>query len=303
MSALIDVIVVGGGPAGLTAASYLRRFHRSCLVLDAGDSRARWIPESNNCPGFPHGVSGAELLRRMREQAFSVDARIEDASMDRIVPCDEGFEVGADARTWRARKVILATGLRDRLPDASWVPEAVACGALRLCAVCDAYEASDQVIGVHGPGDAIGAHAKYLRAYSPAVHALPLDADDGGAAGAEARAAGVEWQSGGGRLEFDGRRCRYVAPDGASVVLDAVYVYLGHDTSAGIAARAGAALTPEGEIIVDGDQKTRLDGLYAIGDVVSGLNQISVAVGHAAIAATHAHNALPFVARKTENPR
>jgi thioredoxin reductase (NADPH) len=295
---MIDVIVVGGGPAGLTAASYLRRFHRSCLVLDAGDSRARWIPESNNCPGFPQGVSGEALLRRMREQAAGVDVPIEEARVDAIARTDDGFEVAAGERRWQARKVILATGLSDRLPGDAWVEPAVACGALRLCSICDAYEASDLSIGVHGPSDAVGAHALFLRTYSAAVHALPTDPGDGGDAGREAREAGVAWLPGGGRLAFDGRRCTYEPPGQPVVAFDTVYAYLGTETSAGIAAKAGVELTEEGEIIVDADQQTRLPGVYAIGDVVSGLNQISVAVGHAAIAATHAHNALPFVARE-----
>ena len=66
MKNFYDVVVIGGGPAGLTAATYLRRFLRSVVVLDAGDSRARYIPESHNCPGFPQGVAGTELLQRMR---------------------------------------------------------------------------------------------------------------------------------------------------------------------------------------------------------------------------------------------
>lgn len=294
---MIDVIIVGGGPAGLTAASYLRRFHRSCVVLDAGQSRARWIPESNNCPGFPQGVSGDALLQRLRAQAAAVDVPVEQATVDRIARSGEGFEVHADGRRWEARRLILATGVSDRLPPDAWVEPAVACGALRLCAICDAYEASDLAIGVYGPSNAIGAHALFLRAYSSKVHALPSDAGDGGVAGKDARAAGVEWMAGAGRLEFDGRRCTYAAPGQSAVAFDTVYAYLGCATSAAIAADAGAELTDEGEIIVDADQQTRLQGMYAIGDIVSGLNQISVAVGHAAIAATHAHNALPFVAR------
>lgn len=297
MPSLIDVLVVGGGPAGLAAASYLRRFHRSCLVLDAGDSRARWIPESNNCPGFPRGVSGPQLLRRMREQALSVGAVLGSARVDRIAAEEGGFEITAGERSWRARRVFLATGLSDRLPEGGWAADAVACGALRLCSVCDAYEASDQAIGVYGPSDAIGPHAKFLRAYSARVHALPTDAGDGGAEGEDARASGVRWLRGGGRLDFDGSRCSYHPHGGEPVALDTVYAYLGYDTSAELAGAAGARLTPEGEIIVDGYQQTRLEGLYAIGDVVSGLNQIPVAVGHAAIAATHAHGALPFAPR------
>ena len=92
---MIDCIIVGGGPAGLTAACYLRRFHRDCLVLDAGDSRARWIPESNNCPGFPQGVSGDGLLRRMREQAAAVEVPVEQARVDAIAVREEGFELRA----------------------------------------------------------------------------------------------------------------------------------------------------------------------------------------------------------------
>ncbi|MEN1957718.1 NAD(P)/FAD-dependent oxidoreductase [Luteimonas changyuni] len=298
---MIDVIVVGGGPAGLTAATYLHRFHRSCLVLDAGESRARWIPESNNCPGFPHGVSGKELLRRMREQAGEVGLVTERAVVDGIRPLDGGFEVTAGEHSWRARKVILASGVSDRLPEGPWVADAIARGALRLCSVCDAYEASDLVIGVHGPADEVGGHALFLLGYSDTVRVLPSDGGDGGDggdAGRRSREAGAEWLPGGGRLAFDGEKCSYVPLEGAPITLDTVYAYLGSDTSAGIAAAAGAALTDEGEIIVDGDQQTRLPGLYAIGDVVSGLNQISVAVGHAAIAATHAHNALPFAARR-----
>ena len=72
-----DVLVVGAGPAGLTAATYLARFHRRFAVVDAGMSRARWIPASHNCPGFPHGIGGGELLGRLREQAERYGARIE----------------------------------------------------------------------------------------------------------------------------------------------------------------------------------------------------------------------------------
>jgi len=294
---LIDVIVVGGGPAGLTAATYLRRFHRSCLVLDAGQSRVRWIPESNNCPGFPHGVSGPALLLRMQEQAASVEVPIEQARVDRIARDGESFELSAGERRWRSRRVILATGIVDRLPDEPWIAEAIACRAMRLCAVCDAYEATDLRIGVLGASDVVGSHARFLRTYSGSVSVLPTDDGDGGDAGRASREAGVRWLPAGGRLHFDGQRCVYTPPDGEPVELDTVYPYLGCDTIAGIAAAAGAELDATGQVLVDGHQQTRLPGLYAIGDVVSGLNQIAVAVGQAAVAATHVHNHLPFVAR------
>jgi thioredoxin reductase (NADPH) len=285
---MIDVAIVGGGPAGLTAAVYLRRFHRSCLVFDTGHSRARWIPESNNCPGFPGGISGPELLQRLRRQANKADVPIEQARVDRIArPVDGvGFSVEAGGRSWTARMVMIATGLRDRLPG-EWAEDALACGALRLCPICDAFETSDARIGVFGDSDVVASHARFLRTYSDNVTALPRE---GAAAGEAARAAGVRWL-GAGELEFDGRRCRYRSGEDP-VEFDTVYTFLGFTTSVPV---DGLAITRTGscEIAVDRNQQTDTPGLYAIGDIVGGLNQISVAVGQAAAAATHAHGRLP----------
>ncbi|MGY1521829.1 NAD(P)/FAD-dependent oxidoreductase [Luteimonas sp. A482] len=293
---MIDVAIVGGGPAGLTAAVYLQRFHRSCLVFDAGQSRARWIPESNNCPGFPGGISGDELLRRLHKQANDAEVPFEPMHVEKITrePGDGGgFTLYSGERTWTARMVMIATGLRDRLPG-EWAEQALACGALRLCPICDAFEVNDRHIGVFGDSADIGAHASFLRTFSAKVSALPRDGGDGGEDGAAARAAGVRWL-GGGELEFDGARCRYRSDAGA-VEFDTVYSFLGFTTSV---PAGGLAITrtPTGEIIVDCHQQTDTPGLYAIGDIVGGLNQISVAVGQAAAAATHAHGELPPVPR------
>jgi thioredoxin reductase (NADPH) len=293
-----DAIVVGGGPAGLTAATYLRRFHRSCLVVDAGDSRARRIPQSHNCPGFPYGVSGVELLERMRRQAVDVGARFQAAWVDEIVERDGRFIVSGRVGRWRARAVILASGMQDKLPALSWIEDAIACGAVRLCAICDAYEASDLRIGVYGPRAVIGSHARFLRGYSEQVFVIPCDADS---MDADDELPGLTVLPGGGELTFDGARCGYRDPAGATTPLDTIYPYLGSVTTAPLAASVGAELSAANEILVDAHQMTRVRGLYAIGDVVSGLNQISVAVGHAAIAATHLHNDLPAAIRTSRS--
>ena len=294
---VLDVVVVGGGPAGLTAATYLRRFHRSCLVLDSGHSRARWIPETNNCPGFPQGVSGVDLLRKMKEQAVTFETRFESTVVDSLRRDGELFVLSAGDAQWRARCVILATGLSDNLPEVPWVEEAVACHALRLCSICDAYEATDTRIGVYGPLEDIAAHGVFLRSYSSRIVLLPSDAAGADEALAQACAEGIDVLPAGGVLEFDGERCSYRLPDGRVETFDSVYPYLGARTTAGLVASLGAKLSDSGEIVVDLSQQTEVPGLYAIGDIVSGLNQISVAVGQAAIAATAAHNWLPFAPR------
>lgn len=294
---IIDVVVVGGGPAGLTAATYLRRFHRRCVVLDGGDSRARRIPQSHNCPGFPDGVSGPDLLRRMRTQALDAGVRIEPVMVDALLREGDGFRAVAGERSWRARAVVLATGVRDVLPEVDWAEDAIACGAIRLCAICDAFEATDLRIGVYGPRAAVASHARFLRGYTQRLVLMPIDRPFDDEFPAPYEESTVRVLVPGGELGFDGARCHYRMPDGAETVLDTVYPFLGTQEAHPLVVSAGAWPDLPGETVVDANQMTRVAGLYAIGDMVSGLNQISVAVGQAAIAATHLHQQLPGAPR------
>lgn len=291
MTAIFDCIVVGGGPGGLTAAIYLARYRRSVLVFDTGATRAAWIPKSRNCPGFPHGVGGPELLERMREQARTFGVETVPAEVTVLHRDADGFTVRHDGLERRARTVILATGCEDVLPELSGLENAVACGALRMCPICDAFEAVDHGIAVYGPADKAGAHARFLRTYSGRVALVPSQACDDDALRRELDEAGVELTAVPSGVSFDGTRCVF-AFDAGPRTFDVVYPMLGLVSRSSLAVGAGADCDEEGALVVDQHQMTSVDGLYAIGDVVSALNQISVATGHAAIAATDVHNRL-----------
>lgn len=290
----LDCAIVGGGPGGLTAAIYLARYRRSAVLLDAGDSRARWIPESHNCPGFPSGVGGRDYLARMTVQARSCGARIESDAITSIAPTRDGdaFVLTGKQGEFSARTVILATGCQDVMPPLAGLEDAVGCGAIRLCPVCDGYEAIDRDIAVHGPLASAADHAVFIRTFSRRVAVVPIDETDEAETRARLADAGIAITGVGRELSFDGSRCSFLIGDQRRP-FDVVYSMLGTRQNSGLAIALGAATDKEGALRVDRDQLTSVPGLYAIGDVVSALNQIAVATGHAAIAATHVHNALP----------
>ena len=299
MPHLHDCLVIGAGPAGLVAATYLARFRRDIAVVDAGRSRAARIPTSHNCPGFPLGVSGPRLLQRMREQAETYEVVIEQGRVDRLVREGSHFRAeDAGGRAWHARSVILATGIVDRLPPLDGgeaeCEAAIEAGVLRLCAVCDAYEARGERIGVLAPADDAIRHGVFLRTFSFEVEAIRSHAGEPGEeALASARAHGVVLLPAATRISCDREACRVEFEDGSRREYDTLYPVLGSDNQSQLALSLGATVDGEGALQVDGRQQTSVEGLYAIGDVVSALNQIAVAVGHAAIAATAVHNRLP----------
>ena len=292
---LHDALVVGAGPAGLTAATYLARFHRDFVVVDAGGSRARWIPASHNCPGFPHGIGGDALLARLREQAEGVGVRVEAGRILTLARSGDGFIATADdGRRWRARCVLLATGVVDVMPAMEGLEDGIARHAVRLCAVCDGYEASDDAIAVLGPVDIAIRHALFLRSFSRRVTAIRSEPGEPSAECARlAREAGIEVLPVARGMRVLGRDGCEVDTEGGRHRFDTLYPVLGSDAQSQLALGLGAAADNNGELVTDEHQQTSVDGLYAIGDVVSALNQISVALGHAAIAATAIHNRLP----------
>lgn len=290
-----DCVIVGAGPAGLTAATYLARYRRRVLVVDAGESRARWIPATHNCPGFPFGVAGNELLARFRAQAETHHVPFVDARIDSLETREGNFRVAARGHEWNARSVLLATGIVDRLPAVDGADDAIATGRLRLCAVCDGYEARDEAIGVYGSLEEGLNHGVFLRTFSADVRVLSPDGDlPTDEQRKRAEETGVALHTGVRTLRFSPGGCVAVLANGASERVDTVYPVLGCLPANQLGLALAAEVDESGKFIVDSAMQTSVPGLFAAGDVVKGLNQISVAVGHAAIAATAIHRGLPL---------
>lgn len=292
----LDCLVVGGGPAGMTAAIYLARYRRKALVVDAGESRAAWIPRSHNHAGFPEGVNGVELLARMAAQARDYGAIVERATIERVERDGDMFRAEVNGRPVTARTLLLATGVVNRRPamDPADHDRAMARGHIRYCPVCDAYEARDQRIAVLGADGHGVAEALFLRTYSDDLTLLPvrftdLDVEDRQRLAAQQ----IKLIEPAMHQLRTGEQCLEVElSDGATLRFDTLYVALGSDPRTDLARQLGCDLSDDGCIVVDSHQATNVAGIYVAGDVVDALDQISVAMGHAAIAATAIHNRL-----------
>jgi thioredoxin reductase (NADPH) len=170
-SDLFDCLIIGGGPSGLLAATYLGRFRRRIIVVDSGESRAKWIPLTRNCPGFPDGISGNELLGRLRQQAVQYGAVLVDEKVREIRIQGAGFVATARSLI-RARSVLVATGIVDILPEAAGIDAMIESGAVRLCPICDGYEVIDRRVAVFGPADDAIKKALFMRTYTHDVTVL-----------------------------------------------------------------------------------------------------------------------------------
>jgi thioredoxin reductase (NADPH) len=291
----LDCLIVGGGPAGLTAATYLARFHLKLKLVDAGKSRAAMIPCTRNHAGFPEGISGADLIARMKEQAQLYGAAIEDGFVSRI-ECTEGLFVAEwGCGPVAAKTVLLATGVSNRRPsiDEQAHDAALTAGLIRYCPICDGYEVTDKRVAVVGTGEKGAAETLFLRSFTADLVLFapegPHDlSDEECAALAE---AGVRIVDGPVAIE-PGTQSIEVIVGAKRQAFDSLYPALGSDTHTQLAEMLGARLNDQGCIGVDAHQRTSVPGLYAAGDVVIGLDQISHAMGDGGVAATTIRNDL-----------
>jgi thioredoxin reductase (NADPH) len=294
----IDCLVIGGGPAGLTAAIYLARFHLDILVVDGGKSRAATIPCTHNHAGFPDGISGQELIQRMKAQAQRYGAKIVDGFVSRLHR-DEGgdpFEAEWGSGKWHARSVLLATGVTNRRPpmDEALHDDALARGLIRYCPICDGYEVTDKKVGVIGSDSHGVAEALFIRGFTADVtliaphKALNLKPEDQQSL-KEANIQCVDGPAEGAAISAD-----FIVVDTAEghYTFDSVYPALGSDTHTQLAEMVGATIGKDECIQVDSHQRCSIPGLYAAGDVVIGLDQISHAMGEGGVAATTIRNDL-----------
>lgn len=288
-----DCIIIGGGPAGLTAALYLARFLRSVTVFDTGDGRARMIPKSHNLTGFPDGISGVELLDRMRAHAERYGAVIETEKVSVVEKRGEAFHVTTDRRVETSRNVIFASGVSNHRPPLSVHDHdrGLSLGLIRYCPVCDAYEVRDKRIAVLGSGAHGFAEASFIRGYSSTVMLIPPD----GVPGIAKDGIGV-LDSSMKELSLSDTDVIVALENGEKRHFDTLYVALGTTARSDLADKLGVHLGEDGCIIGDTKRRTNVAGVYAIGDITDGLDQIAHAIGQAAVAATEIHNILGSVA-------
>ncbi|MFJ6023132.1 NAD(P)/FAD-dependent oxidoreductase [Brevundimonas sp. NPDC092305] len=291
-----EILIVGAGPAGLTAASYLARFRRRVLVADGGAPRACWIPVSHNMPGFPTGITGDAILKRMTEQAEEYGAVIEAGRVEAITPDGHGFRARLNGRDLHVRAVLLAVGVEDNHPPLPGVERAIEHAIVRICPICDGYEATDRKVAVIGKDHVGVREAAFLKTYTDAVtliHVGPPDALDEASKAEAARLAIPVEMADIEDVRLEENRVVALCWGGEDRSFDLVYSALGTRPNIELAHALGAELAPEdGRLTVDDHQATSVPGVYAAGDVVRGLNQIAVATAEAAVAATAIHNAL-----------
>lgn len=283
----VECLIIGGGPAGLTAAIYLGRFRRRVRLIDAGKSRAAQIPQSHNHPGFA-GISGPELLSRLRSQALHYGTEFSSGEVSRLERIDGMFRAHTGTEEIQAARVLLATGLTDVTPELPGLDKAVARAVLRFCPVCDGYEATDANIGVYGFYNEAKKKALFLRTYSRHVTLLPKDKP----ASDELRSKGIIVTAPPESFcqTASGIAARF--PTGEQREFDALYPALGCKVHSDLAIALGSECDKVGALRVSPKQETSIPGLFAGGDVVSDLHQLSVAEGHAAIAGTSIHHSL-----------
>lgn len=293
MTQVFDAIIIGAGPAGLTAGVYLGRFRRQCLIVHHGHSRARWIPTSHNIPGFTAGVGGTELLSRLEQQCRQYGGHFRKASVTELSVRDDLFVVTAlNQAPVYGRFVLLATGVKDHLPALAGASEAVLRSVVRFCPICDAFEAIDRRIAVIGNGSHAEREAAFLSNYSHSVTLLQLSAVQPSRIAA-LRRQGIDCipvSLSDLVIEEDRVILRPAARETRE--FDVVYMALGCSAQHDLATGLNAKCDEHGALLVNAHQETSVAGLYAAGDIVRGLNQIVVAAAEAAIAATDIHNKL-----------
>jgi thioredoxin reductase (NADPH) len=294
---ILDAVVVGAGPGGMTAAIYLARLNRKIALVDSGHSRAVLIPRSRNHPAFPEGIEGVELLRRMRMQLNNLGVDPVTGAVRRLRRCEDGCFVVefSGGRIW-AENIVLATGLKDIFPPMDGAYDLVRSGHLRFCPICDGYEIAGRPAVVIGATERAASEARFLKSFTTDIaiatlgNTLDVTAetmdrliDDRVTVRCERLVRCLRSEHGTVDLALE-----------ASTVLEKVVLYsaLGVRPHSQLAERLAVALDRDRRIKVGSHQETNIQGIYAVGDVVTGLNQLGVSMAQGEIAAVAIHNRL-----------
>ncbi|SFG00363.1 thioredoxin reductase (NADPH) [Halopelagius inordinatus] len=302
-----EVIVVGGGPAGLQTALYTTRLGHDTVVIDRGGGRAAMMLDTHNVVGVTEDVSGNEFLETGREQIRSYGGEyVRGAVTDVDRRADGRFDVAANDETFVADRVVLAVGFTDVRPD----PPLPRTGkGLHYCLHCDAYMFIDRPVYVMGHGDSAAFVAMIMLNFTDEVDILLRGEDPQWSDETDERLRAhpidvVESEISGMRKSDDGwleafefedavgprpTSSRTESGDGSVRQYRGGFPMYGSEYNSGLAEKVGADLNDDGTVAVDDHGRTSVDGVFAVGDFTPGHNQVPVAMGEGAKAGLAVH--------------
>jgi thioredoxin reductase (NADPH) len=298
-----ECVIVGAGPAGLSAAVYMGRFRRRTLVLDCGDGRWSYGQINHNYLGFPAGVSGIRLHELGRAQAERFGVAFQDAEVTKVGRDGQGFRLTTTRGRHRARTLIWAAGVHDRWPEFERARRLVG-RHLFWCIVCDGWRARDLRVLVLGDTDKAVRTTLQFRTYTRRVTLLS-DSTHGRRLSSRARAKLT--QCGIGRIEGRVRKViaskerirRVVLDDGRTLEADILFSLYGSTPRTELLRELPVALDGNGHVRIDDKNRTSLPAFFAAGDVDGKhSHQVISAAAEGAMAAQAANHVLyPAVQR------
>ena len=275
---MYDVIIIGSGPAGISAAIYLKRANKNILIVSNGESALQKARKIENYYGIEN-ISGEELHKVGIKQVERLGVPIEKDEVINI-SFDRHFIVTTVNREFEAKKVIIATGTNRMAPNIKGIKEFEGKG-VSYCAICDAFFYRNKDVAVIGNGNYAIHEAKQLKPVAKSVTILTdgkemvqnRDASD-----FDVEETPIREFRGGNRIEeveFDNNNTKKI---------DGVFVAIGTASSTDLAKKIGAVVK-NNNIVVNENMETTVKGLYACGDCTGGLLQVNKAVYEGAIAA------------------
>jgi thioredoxin reductase (NADPH) len=283
-----EVVIIGGGLAGLSAAIYLARAMRDVLIIDAGESLAIWEPEVQNYLGFPECIDGRDLLKRGKEQALKYGAEFVHEEVEQLSLEGYTFRIRAKKSTFDSRRLLLATGVYHLPPKIPCVNDCVG-KSMFFCKDCDGYRVQGKRVIITGQNNDAVEYALGIMLYTECVTLVTNGERP------KWDKTHEEWL-----LEYRvpvhmgkiteveherGQMSSLVLESGERIVADCLFTTRGDVFHNHLARQLGAALDTEGQVIVDREQRTSVHGLYAAGCVTPANCQMIIAAGDGAVAA------------------
>lgn len=275
-----EVIIVGGSYAGLAAAMTLGRALRKVLVIDAGQPCNQYAPTAHNFPGFD-GETPQFIRDKILDQVRNyTTVEFFEGKVTSISGTDMNFEVVVDKSTsFKTNKILLATGVTDILPEINGFKECWGKSAIH-CPYCHGYEVAQSKVAVFAHGQAALQMSKLIRQWSTEIHILTNGHEDFNKDELQelhelgTRVITKELQQ---IVSNDGMVSKIIFSDDTEEAIDAIYVRVGIKQSNSLAKDLGCDFDDHGFVIVDNHNKTKIDGVYAAGDIMSGMRSLAIA--------------------------